>query len=153
MEKFNAEILITSLIAMGFERVDSVLFTLTLGMIFANQRKSKVEKYEFEEKEFSNQFKTIFCINNGGYQLREGMDLHSNISPCSKFNYSVYEFLTAKARRVDFIDYLLTIDFEEIVLKKLKMLGDGNKECFCAKEMAIISNSQRKGEALKKSFN
>lgn len=74
MEKINTEILISSLISIGFDKVDSLLYTYTLAKLTTDNYRLKT--FCFEEKEFSQTFNkyieywiyvkfldTIFCRN------------------------------------------------------------------------------------------
>lgn len=51
MEKINTEILISSLISIGFDKVDSILYTYTLAKLTTDNYRLKT--FCFEEKEFS----------------------------------------------------------------------------------------------------
>jgi len=87
MKKFNTEDLISSLLALGFEQVDSLLYTYTLGKISLEQRTK--QEFDFEEQELTQHFKEIVCLENGAYRLRDSLTLSSNISPSTAQYYSI----------------------------------------------------------------
>lgn len=113
MKKFNTEDLISSLLALGFEQVDSLLYTYTLGKISLEQRTK--QEFDFEEQELTQHFKEIVCLENGAYRLRDGLTLSSNISPLTEKNYSIQKYLTMK--NYSFFEYLSSFDFSEIILR------------------------------------
>lgn len=58
MEKLNTEILISSLLIIGFDKIDPALFTYTLGKISLDNRKP--ELFEFQDSETSETFNKYF---------------------------------------------------------------------------------------------
>ena len=49
MEKINTEILVSSLFSIGFDKVDAVLFTYTLGQLSIDNK--QLQLFEFEDSE------------------------------------------------------------------------------------------------------
>ena len=54
MEKINTEILVSSLFTIGFDKVDAVLFTYTLGQLSIDNQ--QLQLFEFEDSEIHQMF-------------------------------------------------------------------------------------------------
>ena len=157
MEKIivNTETIISSLFLLGFDKVDSVLFTLIQGNI-----KSILSK-KYYDIEFNNTFyncELIFasdkpfshvfekCIDDNGvyFSLSEKYSLDTDVSKylgLEDYMYTLREYLgrnnNARLLSILINDY---IDMSEIVKIKLNQVGRENIELFSKKELEIISN-------------
>ena len=54
MEKINTEILVSSLFAIGFDKVDALLYTYTLGQLSIDNQ--KLQLFEFENSETNQNY-------------------------------------------------------------------------------------------------
>ena len=54
MEKINTEILVSSLFVIGFDKVDALLYTYTLGQLSLDNQ--KLQLFEFEDSSTSQKF-------------------------------------------------------------------------------------------------
>jgi len=123
MEKINAEIIMSSLISMGFDKVDTLLYTYTLGKLSILNDELKIFKYEDEE--YSDIFKNKVDYDAPIIKLKDGVkkeELHTNET---------------------LIKILETIDYKEIVKEKFKVLYrlgqlDKFSEYFSTKEQKIL---------------
>jgi hypothetical protein len=79
MELINSEIVISSLLTVGFESVDSLLYTNALGKLFTDNRDLKL--FEFADSELSDTFKRRVSCSGGVFRLKEDINeprLHTN---------------------------------------------------------------------------
>ena len=130
MSKINSEIIISSLFRIGFDQVDSLLYTYTLGKIF--QDNAELNLFEFKDKELSETFN----------KFKDGYDLNTIVSlkPIQNIELPLYKVLNINSL---LIEYLKEIDFKEIIFKKIVSLGidkiNDFEELFNDKEKEIIS--------------
>lgn len=125
MEKISTESMISSLFAIGFDRVDPLLFTYTMGQLFTDN--FEMQLFYFEDREFSEQFKKYVDYENGIYKLKKGITLDTNISPLKE---SVFLLRNALRTNRQLVGYLSDLDFRKIIIKKIKELGECQIENF-----------------------
>ena len=144
MEKINTEMVIASLFNAGFEEVDSVLFTCTLGKIAIDN----AGKYIFNNQEISQTFNDYVDFNGTTYKLKEGFDINMNISKNNNYSKLLSEKLISSK---SLIEYFNNIDFNDIVLRKVQLYGVENisDETFCKKELSILKEIDTKKNIIK----
>lgn len=141
MEKINTEIIINSLFAIGFDKVDSLLFTYVLGKL--SNDSIALERVELEEREFSENFNKYVEYSDTFYQLKYGYSMDSIVSlmPIQNIELSLIKVLNTNKF---LIQYLKELDFREIIVKKIIALGidriNDYEMLFSKKEKEIISN-------------
>lgn len=139
MEIINTEQIVCSLLGIGFEQVDSMLFTLVLGKLSLEQREKPW--FEFQDKEFSKFFETYVDSSASIFKLKDDFELASNIGP-DGYHYAL-EFALKHQNRT-LTKHIENLDYQSIIYKKLEMIGfDKYEECaylFCEKEKSIIRN-------------
>ena len=136
MEKINTEELISSLLLLGFEKVDLILYTQTLGRLVIDNQTLKI--FEFDDHAFSDTFNKYVEYDEGVYKLKEGYSLDTNIK-VGKKDILLKDLLHTNKR---LITYLNLLDFEEIIFKKITLLEDKSistlPNYFSNKEKEII---------------
>ncbi|MBQ8891935.1 MAG: hypothetical protein IJ068_03615 [Bacilli bacterium] len=118
MEKINMEIIISSLLLSGFDKVDSVLFTLVLGKIVLDNVNS--QKFKYEDEKNSKVYNDY--INHDGviFNLKEGITLDMNVSPLDNHVFPLRKALhTSK----ELLEYFAELDFNDIVSRKIESFG------------------------------
>lgn len=148
MEKINTESIISSLFILGFDKVDSILYTYLLGKLTIDNQ--KLDIFYFEEESFSELFTRYVDYTNSVFKIKEGYTLDTDISPVKKYNYTLRSLFS---RNTKLIDYLSNIDLSEIIVKKLKSYNlteqDNLEQVFSTKEIdfikkLVIVNSKEK---------
>lgn len=140
MEKINTEILVSSLFSIGFDKVDSVLFTYILGKLsFDNQ---KLKLFEFEDSATHQIFNKYVDYDGFVFKLKDGITLDTMASYNDESFYPLKKLLNTNRK---LIEYLSQLDYSEIVLKKLEFYGIENKEqlndlMFSYKEIEIVKH-------------
>ena len=140
MSKINSEIIISSLFRIGFDQVDSLLYTYTLGKIF--QDNAELNLFEYENKELSETFNKYIDNDGNVYKFKDGYDLNTIVSlkPIQNIELPLYKVLNINSL---LIEYLKEIDFKEIIFKKIVSLGidkiNDFEKLFSDKEKEIIS--------------
>ena len=137
MEKINTEILVSALFNLGFESVDPVLFTYTLGKL---SLMDKERQFVFEEREPGIGFKEYVDCSGISMKIKDGYTLDTNISPNDKIIIPVRKTLFGS--RI-LIEYLSDFDFSEIIEKKARTYGiqsveSANPNLFCKKEIKML---------------
>ena len=113
MEKINTEILVESLFAIGFDKVDAMFYTYTLGKLTIDDRKLRL--FEFEESETSKIFDEFIDYDGIVFKLKDGYSLDTNISPNEGY---IWPLKNSLHRNRKLIEYLSNLDFSEIILKR-----------------------------------
>ena len=108
MEIINSENLIGALLVLGYESVDSILYTLTLGKITKDNR-----NFKFIDKELNKTFMNFIDYDGGSFKLKEGLTMQSDTGLLNEY-FSIEEFLTNRK----LVEYLKTIDLNDIISKK-----------------------------------
>ena len=78
MEKINTEILVSSLFTIGFDKVDPLLYTYTLGQLSIDNQ--KLQLFEFEDSETSQKFNDYVNYDGIIFKLKDGVTLETNVS-------------------------------------------------------------------------
>lgn len=138
MKQVTTECLIKSLIVIGFDRVDPLLFSLTLGSIAMDKNKL----YMIVDKPFTSRFFNIFELKNGSYKLKDGISFDTDISPVDGYQYKVIDYLVKESKKTNFIEFLSNVNFTDIVNRKLEML-DNDDSKLCDKELELIKVKKR----------
>lgn len=138
MEKINTEIFVSSLFAIGFDKVDAILYGYTLGKLSLDQRTSKL--IEFEDEDTSEIFKKYIDFDGIVFKLKEGYTLDTDISLIEGRFWPLKRSLH---RNKLLIEYLNNMDFSDIVLKKaiiysVKDIDQIDESKFSQKEIDIL---------------
>lgn len=137
MEKINMEMVISSLLIMGFDKVDSILAIFTVGQLSIDNHKTGL--FSFENEEFSKTFdEYIECVNSV-YSFKEGYNLDSNVS----FDNDKYWPLKNRLHtNKKLLEYLSSLDFTSIIQRKIDFIGQDNVSkfnyLFSEKEKSIV---------------
>lgn len=137
MEKVNMEMVISSLLIMGFDKVDSILVIFTVGQLSFDNHKAGL--FSFENEEFSKTFdEYIECVNSV-YKFKDGYDLDSNVS----FDNDKYWPLKNRLHTNEkLLAYLSSLDFTPIIQRKINFIGKNNISkfdyLFSEKEKSIM---------------
>jgi len=102
MEKINTEIVISSLISMGFDKIDTLLYTYTLAK--TSMLNDKLKLFKYEDEEYSEVFNKNVDYTTPIITLKEG-------ASSEELNINT-----------NLINILETIDYKEVVMAKFKML-------------------------------
>ena len=139
MSKINSEIIVSSLLTMGFDKVDSLLYTFVLGRITIDNVGLKM--FDFEEQQPSDTFNKYIEYDKMIFKFKEGYNINSIVSlkPKQNIELPLYKVLNVNSL---LIEYLKGIDFKEIIVKKIMTLGidkiNNYEELFSDKEKEII---------------
>ena len=118
MEKINMEIIISSLLVSGFDKVDSVLFTLILGKLVLDNVKMQI--FNYKDEKLSPVFNKYIDCKKGIFTIKEGINLDTNTSPLDNHYFPLRRaFHTNKV----LIEYLNESDFYDIVSRKIESFG------------------------------
>ena len=152
MEKINTEILVSSLFTTGFDKVDAVLFTYTLGQLSIDNQ--QLQLFEFEDSEIHQMFNKYVDYDGIVFKLKDGITLDTMVSYNNETFYPLRKMLNTNKK---LIEYLSQLDFSEIVLKKVEAYGiqsAGNIESslFSEKEKDILRLLYEKTEIKRKSL-
>ena len=124
---------------MGFNQVDSLLYTYTLGKIATDN--TFLEMFEFKDKETSQIFNKYIEYDGIKFKLREGYDLNTivNLKPNQNIELPLYKVLNTNK---NLIEYLKKLDYKEIIVRKIISLGISRivdyEDLFSDKEKEII---------------
>jgi len=119
MEKINTEILVSSLLLCGFDRVDPFLYTFVLGKLNIDNKNMKI--FEFEDKELTETFKSYVNYDGVVFTLKEGIDLDTSIIHTKNHVWPLKNVLQTNRK---LLEYLQQLDFIEIISKKLYNIGE-----------------------------
>lgn len=142
MEKISTEILVSALFNLGFDIVDPVLFTYTLGKISIED---KQQQFSFVEETPSIGFNKYVDSSGIAFKIKDGYTLETDVSPInSGIRIPVKKTLFSSRKLLEF---LTEINFNEIVLKKaaaygVNSYGSINPELFSKKEIEILKAAQ-----------
>lgn len=138
MEKINTEILVSSLFIIGFDKVDGLLFTYTLGQLSIDNH--KLQLFEFEDSCTSQKFNEYVNYDGIVFKLKEGVTLKTNVSHVSDYERPLETALHSNRK---LIEYLSNLDFKKIIYRKVETLGIDKIDCFpslfSTKEKEIIN--------------
>jgi len=137
MEQINTEILVSSLIVAGFDKVDFLFYTYILGKISLDNQ--ELNLFEFQDKEYSEIFKKYIDFDGTIFQLKNGYSLDMNVFEIRNENYPLKRFLNTNKK---LIEYINNLDIKEIIFKKINDIGYQNIEqlnyLFSNKEKEIM---------------
>ena len=129
--------LVSSLFVLGFDSVDSMLFTYTLGKLSLDNH--KLNLFEFKDDLTTNTFNKYVDYNGITFKLKEGYSLDTNVSPIEGRNFPLRYALQTNKK---LLEYLESVDFREIMSKKVSTMGyerlDKFDYLFSNKEKQII---------------
>lgn len=136
MEKITTEKYLGTLFRYGFEQVDPLLYTLTLGALGDNDLISK-DKFDFSEDEpLSAYFKEYIESNGIVYRMKKDNE------HCEKY----FKFYSSK----ELLDTLDNLDFGKIISKKLNLYGISSEEMdttrFSQKEIDLFHEYEEKNQ-------
>lgn len=118
MKRINTEILVSSLLVTGFDKVDSCLYTLILGLL--GHQNVDMMQFEFVDETFSQTFTDYVDFDGTVFKFRKGFDLNTKIGPLEQRNIPLKDKLHINR---DLVNYFQQLDFCPIVLKKVSNLG------------------------------
>ena len=152
MEKINAEILVSSLFTIGFDKVEAVLLAYTLGQLSIDNQ--QLQLFEFEDSEIHKIFNKYVDYDGIVFKLKDGITLDTMVTYNNETFYPLRKMLNTNKK---LIEYLSQLDFSEIVLKKAEAYGiqsAGNIESslFSEKEKDILRLLYEKQEIRRKSL-
>ena len=132
MEKINAEIVISSLIKTGFDKIDPLLYSYTLAKI----EESNI--FEFEIDDYSEEFKKVVDTNTSIINLKIGADtnkLQSNDMLIKLINEIDYRdlvkekmFLLFQFKNIENMNKLLSKREQKILYDEFEMDLIPNRE-------------------------
>ena len=125
MEKINTEILVSSLFTIGFDKVDALLYTYTLGQLSIDNQ--KLQLFEFEDSETSQKFNDYVDYDGIIFKLKDGITLETNVSSVENHVWPLGKALHTNKK---LIEYLSGLDFRKIIVKKIESLGVGRIDSF-----------------------
>ena len=137
MIKITTEDIISSLLALRFQKIDKYLYLLTLSKLTIPREDECL--FEFIKDDYSDFFNTYIERDGLNFKLKEGYRLSSDTSN----GITIYSKLKNKNRSLT--DYLETLDFKDIIMNKINMLSTSSAKVsdysnlFCDKEREIIS--------------
>ena len=112
MEKINTEILVSSLFAIGFDKVDALLYTYTLGQLSIDNQ--QLQLFEFEDEETHQIFNKYVDYDGIIFKLKDGITLDTMASYNDEKFYPLRKMLNTNSR---LIEYLSGLDFRKIIIK------------------------------------
>ena len=137
MKIINTEALVSSLFVIGFDKIDSILYTCTLGALAIDNQ--KLNMFQFENRELSSTFNKYVDSSSWGFKLKKGYTLDTNISTVKDYNWTLRNLFN---KNKDLIEYLRNLDFSKIITKKMELYGIENESQldprFSNKEMELI---------------
>ena len=125
MEKINTEIFVSSLFAIGFDKVDALLYTYTLGQLSIDNQ--QLHLFEFENSETLQIFNKYVDYDGVTFKLKDGITIDTMASYNDEKYYPLRKMLNTNRR---LIDYLSGLDFRKIILKKIESLGVDRLDSF-----------------------
>ena len=134
---------IATMFEIGFERIDPLLYTFTIGELLLNEEAR--DTLEFISGQPNQVFSYYVEYKNGVYSLKDGRTIDTNISPVEGVNIPLIRALKPNAILKE---YLNTLDFKKVIDKKIKSLekaGYQNISYFlCPKEEYIRKSIKTK---------
>ena len=121
MYNISTEDIVKSLFAMGFEKVDTVLFGLVLATT-----KFEENGFKFSDLPFTQIFLKYMNYDGVIFTFKEGVTLDTEITISKNHSWTIRRLFIHNT----LINYLSTLDFKDIVLRKIKYLGEEKLEEF-----------------------
>ena len=121
MYNISTEDIVKALFAMGFEKVDTVLFGLVLST-------SKFEEngFKFSDLPLTQIFLRYMDYDGYVFTFKEGVTLDTEMPISKSYGWTLRRLFIHNT----LINYLSTLDFKDIVLRKIKYLGEEKLEEF-----------------------
>ena len=121
MYNISTEDIVKALFAMGFEKVDTVLFGLVLST-------SKFEEngFKFSDLPLTQIFLRYMDYDGYVFTFKEGVTLDTEMPISKSYGWTLRRLFNHNR----LINYLSTLDFKDIVLRKIKYLGEEKLEEF-----------------------
>ena len=132
MEKITTEELVIALLKLGFDKIDSCLYTYT------EEKIAQDKVFSLKDQKISKVIEVYMEYNDFGFSLKEEYTLKTNISPVDNYNIPLERILHTNPR---LLKYLEEIDFKVILLNKIKDLSNTPEELpylFCEKEKQLL---------------
>ena len=137
MININSEMLVSSLFVLGFDSIDGMLFTYTLGKLSLDNQKLKL--FNFKDDTITSTFNKYVEYDGITFKLKEGYSLDTNVFPIEGRNFPLRYALQTNKK---LLEYLESVDFREIISKKVSTMGyerlDKFDYLFSNKEKQII---------------
>ena len=121
MYNISTEDIVKSLFAMGFEKVDTVLFGLVLATT-----KFEENGFKFSDLPFTQILLKYMNYDGVIFTFKEGVTLDTEITISKNHSWTIRRLFIHNT----LINYLSTLDFKDIVLRKIKYLGEEKLEEF-----------------------
>jgi hypothetical protein len=139
MELICTEEIISSLLIIGFESVDSLLYTYTLGELTIN-REAK-HNFKYVDAGLSDEFSRYISYDGMKFQLKDGLELGTEVK-VEGLDRPLPLIRRLRANK-ELVKYLNDLDFSEIISKKLGDIEDENlkKILVCPYEKRIMSSN------------
>ena len=115
MYNISTEDIVKSLFAMGFEKVDTVLF----GLVIATT-KFEENGFKFSDLPFTQIFLKYMNYDGVIFTFKEGVTLDTEITISKNYSWTLRRLFNHNR----LINYLSTLDFKDIVLRKIEYLGE-----------------------------
>ena len=142
MQKVNSESLVSSLLLMGFEKVDVALCTILLCKLYSDNNAN----FTFVDTERSQFFSKYIYFDGFFYKLKESISLNTNVSDEEGCFKSLENELSHNNKEL--ISYLRHLDFREIIRRKMELFEKEKIEeddlLFCEHEREIIQDKETK---------
>ena len=145
MEKINTETLVSSLFVIGFDKVDALLYTYTLGQLSLDNQ--KLQLFKFEDSSMSQKFNDYVDYDGITFKLKEGLTLKTNISPLENYNITWEKALHTNEKLIEYYKRQnLTFEYSVDKLKfdECRELIDEYLYAGCSLEIPIVLSN--KGE-------
>lgn len=117
----STEDIVKVLFLMGFDKVDSTLFTFVLATA-----KLEENNFKFSDLPFTQIFLRYVDYDGVVFTLKEGVTLETEIPISKTYSWTLKKLFSHNR----LINYLSTLDFEKIVLRKIEYLGEERLEEF-----------------------
>lgn len=117
MEKISFEMLVSSLFDLGFDKIDPVLFTYILGKLSIADTN---HQFIYETKDTSVCFNRYVDCSGVAIKIRDGYTLDTNVCLSDSVIIPVGKTFFSNKK---LLDYLESLDYSEIVLKKAEAYG------------------------------
>ena len=118
MEKINNESIISTLFILGFDRVDTILYSNILNEIIRNKN------FKMVCTEETNIFKKFIDYNGIRYKIKDDYNINSEVINMNGKKYTLKEILPVNKELEKF---LKTLNYEEIIKRKISILGNNNQ--------------------------
>ena len=141
MEKISFEMLISTLLNLGFDKVDPILFTYMLGKLSIED---KNHQFVYKQQNPSIGFNKFVDCSGSVIKIKDGYTLDTNVSLNNTMSISFRKTLFSNEK---LLSYLESFDFSEIVLKKADTYGiynpdDDSSEFFSDREIDMLKTLQ-----------